>query len=283
MEFREATVSQKWDPLPRLTLADGRSMELAPVPKNGNCGFQAIAWGLMHVDILQGDEAYSLNVRQKLANHVTEDGEFYASKLVEFGMVDTSDCEEGEERSRAFECIEDFKDGVLREGLDGHWLGESFGSLELLALARVYGVKIEVYTYCTRSDSVKMYQETGKGSQTVSLLFSGECASGHFDLLGRDSRRSERLREWWKRVRAETPAKCKRVFEVLRKAQCKPLLTAISAAVKAATSRIELCQLVTSILYCLCLGSCCMGEAWLLAVPLRPCAQKYSNPSFGRR
>lgn len=201
-------------------------------------------------------------------------------------MVDVTDCEDaGEELSRAFECIQAFGSDILREGLNGHWLCESFGPLEIMAIAGVYDVRIEIYTYCTRSGMVRLYQEAGEGDATISLLFSGKNSSGHFDLLGRDSRWSQRLREWWRRVQDETPKRCRRAFEEVWKAGCKPMLAAMSAAVKNKVKKLELWELVKFHLYYLSIGSSHLGRALtrgICGMCFGSCSCMYSDPLFDR-
>uniref|UniRef100_A0A7S0ZEQ9 OTU domain-containing protein n=1 Tax=Timspurckia oligopyrenoides TaxID=708627 RepID=A0A7S0ZEQ9_9RHOD len=141
------------------------------VATDGNCGFAALAKG----DGLNRRKQLTSNyMRTKLRNEVRSFGGYYSHEATvndAFGIY-YSDCD-----SDAL-C-----ESVMQKGRNGHWLGDRWGNMEILALARALGVCIELYSYDANLGGIRCYERYDFGKQHIGLLFSGGSAGGHFDLL----------------------------------------------------------------------------------------------------
>eukprot|EP00182_Erythrolobus_australicus_P004274 CAMPEP_0185834196 /NCGR_PEP_ID=MMETSP1353-20130828/4698_1 /TAXON_ID=1077150 /ORGANISM="Erythrolobus australicus, Strain CCMP3124" /LENGTH=319 /DNA_ID=CAMNT_0028532585 /DNA_START=123 /DNA_END=1079 /DNA_ORIENTATION=+ len=159
------------------------SVELIPIAKDGNCGFNSIATALRlsakrtapgNADFVY---ATTQQVREALREEVSSNRAFYEELAARNAAFAFCLAESG--------GIDAFAAHVLRGGLDGHWLGEKWGSVELLALARALKITIEVFTQTEseveRGISFRGYERICGGHKAFcGLLFSGPATGGHF-------------------------------------------------------------------------------------------------------
>lgn len=172
----------------------GARFKLLPTPSGGSCGFLAVAWALLIAGI-PGACGNPSAMRNVLATHVCSNREVYVTALQEHGYSVSGDTVESADRNREeatgstwLDKVALFERSVVVGGIDGHWLGQYWGDLEILALARALQITIDLYTFDTNLQQVRQYFrarcEEGKYVElTVSLLFTGKADSGHFDLL----------------------------------------------------------------------------------------------------
>jgi len=156
---------------------DGEFLRLIPTKSGGDCGFEAIAWGLQ---ISQGYGPSAADLRKLVSRHVLAQKDSYTSAA--------GGCEKD---------VETFANNVLKTGLDGHWLGAQWGALEIVAVSRTVGCTLKLYTFDTKLQKFRSYFEennnnyintnTNNNNNTkeisVRLLFTGEADRGHFDCL----------------------------------------------------------------------------------------------------
>ncbi len=145
--------------------AEGTPLRLVCTVAGGDCGFEAVAWGIA---LTRGAGPSSREVRRVLAQHVYSQRDAYVRACGSARQVDQ------------------FCRGVMKTGLLGHWLGATWGALEIVAVARAIGVTIRVYTFDVRTQRFRCYFEEmagGADEQPVRLLFSGDADRGHFDCL----------------------------------------------------------------------------------------------------
>ncbi|KAI0567643.1 polyketide synthase family protein [Gracilaria domingensis] len=145
---------------------------MTATPAGGDCGFYAMAWALLHFN---GPSLSATCVRRKLAQHVKQQATFYAQLLRRHGQAQS--------RQHASDSVSDFTRNVLMEGVHGHWLGQMWGEIELLALAKAYLVCVELYCFEVSSQSLRRYAHFEEGKRVVRLLFTGDARAGHFDAL----------------------------------------------------------------------------------------------------
>lgn len=145
--------------------SDGSLLRLVCTIAGGDCGFEAIAWGIA---ITQGNGPNCRQVRRILAQHVYSNRDVYIQACGNANQVD------------------EFCHNVLKTGLLGHWLGACWGALEIVAVARALHITIRVYTFDVRSQKFRCYFEEVAGpadQPPVRLLFTGDADRGHFDCL----------------------------------------------------------------------------------------------------
>lgn len=172
--FRHAQASHRATSSRRLIPLQKCRLRLTATQAGGNCGFQAAAWALIHFGI-GGNAMCSTRVRELLAEHVRATRDFYVRRLVEVGIVPAVPA--------ARDSVDAFCSEVRRQGIHGHWLGQMWGGLEIVALARALGVCVELYAFDVDAQRVRLYQKVEEGKKVVALLFTGEAGAGHFDLL----------------------------------------------------------------------------------------------------
>mmetsp|Transcript_10901 Transcript_10901/g.29210 ORF Transcript_10901/g.29210 Transcript_10901/m.29210 type:complete len:300 (+) Transcript_10901:178-1077(+) len=197
----------------------GHSLNFYPANPDGNCGFKCLALGmtLMGAEIPSGetsDDCRSLlsevsmnestrgtsqdrTKRRSKSCKVTGD---LIRKRVRDEVVDNRAIYDAEAmRNEGFgylkkHCSVDmFCRSVVNTGGEGHWLGCKWGSMEIVAAARALGLCIELYTYDSETQDLRMYDFFSHGPVKVGLLFSGAGSFGHFDLLlHADARQAQR-------------------------------------------------------------------------------------------
>lgn len=160
----------------RIHLANSsHTLEFIAIPPGGDCGFIAVAWSLLIHGLLPPTQSNGNIIRERLARHVQDEKEFYAGRLREWGLG-------GEDEMGS---VNEFVREVRQGGLDGHWLGQMWGGMEIWAVGRCCGVGIELYSWDVAEQKVRRYWRVCEGKDVVSLFFSGDAAGGHFDLLVR--------------------------------------------------------------------------------------------------
>lgn len=149
------------------------------VPKDGNCGFSALAQGF---NLLKGKTMTADEVRWALHNEISGNKDYYESRakdnpIFEILLSETSP--------------EDVAASVVRRNIGGHWLGEKWGVLEIEAVARALDVAVGLFTKeGIPGGRIRQYYCSEKRETFLGLLFSGSSAGGHFDLIVRADLRS---------------------------------------------------------------------------------------------
>mmetsp|Transcript_14770 Transcript_14770/g.31672 ORF Transcript_14770/g.31672 Transcript_14770/m.31672 type:complete len:259 (+) Transcript_14770:53-829(+) len=153
----------------------GELMEFVPIEPNGSCGFEAIAVAL---SVEKGKTTTGNYVRTKLRDELRSFAGTYDAEAADWcvGRAHPGGC-----------SAVDLADSVMRRGKDGHWLGERWGNIELLALARALHVCIELFVYDEEASAdaptVRNYETFDHGKVRVGLLYSGLSQGGHFDVV----------------------------------------------------------------------------------------------------
>lgn len=186
----------------KVTTNDGRHFRFMATLSGGDCGFQAISWALI-VANAAGPDMCSALVRKALRDEVANHREYYASLAESYLNVqeDTSTelvQDEHTTSSSAAEAVDHFLKSVLIGGLTGHWLGQQWGNVEIVAIARAYKLHIELFAFDVATQTVRGYFEEKAGDLFVGLLFTGSAADGHFDVLVPQS-----FRRWRRPVQAK--------------------------------------------------------------------------------
>ncbi|PXF46122.1 hypothetical protein BWQ96_04128 [Gracilariopsis chorda] len=145
---------------------------MTATPSGGDCGFHAISWALLH---LSGPTLSSTDVRRKLSTHVRQNTAFYSDLLRRQGHWELAD--------ETANAVATFSRSVLMEGVNGHWLGQMWGEIELLALAKAFTVCVELYCFEVAPQQLRRYARFEEGKRVVRLLFTGSAQAGHFDVL----------------------------------------------------------------------------------------------------
>jgi len=153
---------------------DGQQLSFTPIIGNGNCGFLTLAIGANSV---LKERYSSFDIRRILCEEVRKNRPFYEEESTKNPAhryhMDLED----------EESFEEFEQSVLKAGWDGHWLGEKWGMLEIKSIARALKITIDVYTYDSKSSSLRSYHQEKFGPGLVGMFFSGIAHKGHFDLL----------------------------------------------------------------------------------------------------
>ncbi|CAN8075281.1 unnamed protein product [Agarophyton chilense] len=145
---------------------------MTATPAGGDCGFHAIAWALLQ---LSGAALSASAVRAALARHVASHAALYAKLLRRQGHAASPHA--------AAAAVALFTRNVLVEGVRGHWLGQMWGEIELLALAKAFVVSVELYCFDVSAQRLRQYASFDEGRNVVRLLFTGAARAGHFDAL----------------------------------------------------------------------------------------------------
>lgn len=143
----------------------GLSLRLVTARAGGDCGFEAVCWGLQTG---RGYGPSARELRRITRDHVLANRASYVRAC-------------GDTRAVGAFCR-----SVVRPGLAGHWLGSSWGALEIIAVARAVGNSITVYTFDTKLQRFRAYFEEAVNEDkhpAVRLLFTGDADRGHFDCL----------------------------------------------------------------------------------------------------
>lgn len=152
-------------------------------PSGGDCGFYAIAWALN-----QGRKAYAFfsptQIRRALSAQVLQNRHFYETQVTAKYLENSHD--------DACESVSKFSRNILQEGRTGHWLGQMWGDLELLVVARTFNCRIQLYTFDTNGQIVRPYASFNEGKKSIAIFFSGCADAGHFDALLHHN-------PWWRR------------------------------------------------------------------------------------
>jgi len=153
---------------------DGQQLSFTPIVGNGNCGFLTLAIGANQV---LKEHYSSFDIRRILCEEVRRNRRFYEEESTKNPShryhMDLED----------EESFEEFEQSVLKTGWDGHWLGEKWGMLEIKSIAKALGITIDVYTFDSKSRSLRSYHQEKFGPGFVGMFFSGIALKGHFDLL----------------------------------------------------------------------------------------------------
>jgi len=156
----------------RISVTDviDRKFYFYPIDPDGSCGFTAIARGLK----ANGRFVTPQEIRFALRTEVLSNGGFYNQQAKEneaFGY-----CKKNHSAKSLAEA-------AIHSGHTGHWLGEKWGSMEVLAIAKNMGITIELFCFDKAMNRLRSYDLFNYGEVYVGLLFSGYCLGGHFDLL----------------------------------------------------------------------------------------------------
>lgn len=192
-DFRSALLALS--PRSRIVVVDtGAKFRLVPTPQGGSCGFLAVAWALLILAAPGGCGNPAL-IRKEVALHVRDNREGYARMLRDHHSALVENAEhntDGNDKGRDLDCWIDrvilFESSVQVGGINGHWLGQHWGDLEILALARALRITIDLYAFDMHLQRVRRYFRADGSSEcaetmVVSLLFTGKADCGHFDLL----------------------------------------------------------------------------------------------------
>lgn len=166
---------------------DGRKLRVIGVPSDGNCGYECLARG---VNATLPGPSYSRNdIRRAMRTYVRSNRESVQA-LVDVVMV-------GEKRlGLAVPSLSIFDRAIMKRGMHGHWLGSSYGLVEIMIAAKAVGMVIELYAVepvASRTGkardadrqvrTVRSYERVGSGANVIRLLFQGKSSAGHFSLL----------------------------------------------------------------------------------------------------
>jgi len=161
------------------THSNKRILKFCPVSLDGDCGFSALAKAVNEVRWAQDPkhiELTAVDIREILRREVITNKSFYL--------------EQAKQNEAFLWCLEEnggidgFSESVVRSGMKGHWLGEKWGGMELLALSKALEITIEMFTYSADLRSIVSYERLCGGTKAYAgLLFTGPATGGHFDLL----------------------------------------------------------------------------------------------------
>uniref|UniRef100_A0A7S1XFW6 OTU domain-containing protein n=1 Tax=Compsopogon caeruleus TaxID=31354 RepID=A0A7S1XFW6_9RHOD len=145
-----------------------------PIAMDGSCGFAAVAKG---VNAVKGMKFTPDKLRLLLRDQARSTSGFFAEEMARNAAyrfcVEEGGC-----------TLDDFAASVVRKGVAGHWLGEKWQMVEVMALARVMQIRIDVFTYDEKCRILRRHDELNTSeAQCIGLLFSGPPSGGHFDLL----------------------------------------------------------------------------------------------------
>lgn len=138
---------------------NGVWLRLVAAKAGGDCGFEAIS----NMYLGRTDAAY---IRRQTRQHVSS--ERFQYKRACGG-------------SRAEVAL--FCRSITRPGLKGHWLGQMWGALELVAVARALAITLIIHTFDVPTQRLRPYFEEPAGDPVVRLLYTGSAEQGHFDAL----------------------------------------------------------------------------------------------------
>lgn len=159
----------------------GPPLRFVATRAGGDCGWEAISWGLL---VARGSSPSGTRIRAFARAHVRSERTAYADAC---GVP---------------EQVDEFLASVTRTGLSGHWLGQTWGALELVAVARALSCTVRLYAWCPTTQGVRSYFEESAGKDVVRLLFTGSAERGHFDVLLEEPVRKKGFTARW-RARAK--------------------------------------------------------------------------------
>lgn len=184
-EFRSAITASSPSSSRRMLQAEGDTFRFTATPTGGDCGFHTIAWALnAHQTGMPTNLLTAIDIRRKLSIHIRQDADFYTERLQTIGIASSN-----EEAQRSITRI---TDSVLQPGVHGHWLGQVWGDVELLAIARLFRCRLQLFTFDVTMQAVRRYASFNEGKRTICVFFSGRANAGHFDML-------LMYNPWWRR------------------------------------------------------------------------------------
>lgn len=165
---------------------DGGKLRVIAVPADGNCGYECLARGVNAT--LPRPSSTRNDIRRAMQTYVRSNRESVQA-LVNVLIVN-------EKRfGNIVPSLETFDKAIMKKGTSCHWLGSSYGLVEIMIAAKAVGMIIELYAVepPPRSGNshglerpartVRSYERVGSGANVIRLLCQGKSSTAHFSLL----------------------------------------------------------------------------------------------------